>query len=106
MPTKKSAKSVAKKSVRKSAKGRAKKSLARRKAVIDRGAMLSPYGKNVLRVFRDGVQLAYARMARAGVTATVVVDGKLVRGVPHREGRRFVVSESTSKQVSSRRRVG
>lgn len=104
MPPKKSAKSSAKKSARKSAKRSAGKSSARRATVVDHGAGLSPYGKSVLRVFRDGVQRAYARMAREGVPATVVVDGVVVRAVPHRQGGRFVVSEPPAKQPSPRNR--
>jgi hypothetical protein len=106
MSTRKSAKSVRKKSAKKAAKRSAKKYSARHVAIVDRDATLSPYGRNVLRAFRDGVQEAYARMATAGVAAAVMVDGKLVRAVPHREGGRFVVSESPAKQPSSRHRVG
>jgi len=51
------------------------------------------------------VQQAYAKMATSHIVAAVVVDGKLVRAVPHREGGKFVVSESPVKQSSSRRRV-
>jgi hypothetical protein len=105
MSTRKSAKSVGKKSAKKGTKRSAKKYTGRRAAIVDQSATLSPYGRDVLRAFRDGVQEAYAKMARAGITATVVVDGKLVRAVPHREGGRFVVSESPAKQTSSRHRT-
>jgi hypothetical protein len=99
MPTKKSAKSAAKKSAKKRGAARsAKKYSARRVAIIDHNATLSPYGKNVLRVFSDGVQEAYAKMASAGIAATVVVNGEVVRAVPHREGGRYVVSEPAVKQ--------
>lgn len=105
MPTRKSAKSVRKKSAKQGAKRSAKKYSARRIAIVDHSATLSPYGRDVLRAFRDGVQVAYARMASAGIPAAVVVDGKLVRAVPHREGGRFVVSEPAAKQTSSRHRT-
>lgn len=104
MPAKKSAKSGAKKSAKKSAKRAAKKYSTRRAAIIDQSATLSPYGKNVLRAFSDGVQRAYAKMASAGIVATVLVDGVYVRAVPHREGGRFVVSEPTIKRASPRQR--
>jgi hypothetical protein len=105
MPAKKSAKSGAKKSAKKGAKRSVKKSSTHRATVIDHGATLSPYGKSVLRVFRDGVQHAYAKMANAGVSATVVVNGEVVRAVPHREGGRFVVTKPAAKQASTRHRV-
>ena len=105
MPTTKSAKSVKKKSAKKGPKRSAKKYSARRAAIVDHSATLSPYGRDVLRAFRDGVQHAYARMASAGIAAAVVVDGKLVRAVPHREGGRFVVTESPAKLPSSRQRT-
>jgi hypothetical protein len=106
MSQKTSAKSVTKKSAKKGAKRTAKKHSARRAAIVDHDATLSPYGRNVLRAFRDGVQQAYARMATAGIAAAVVVDGKLVRAIPRREDGRFVVSESPAKQPSSRHRAG
>lgn len=105
MPTKKSSTSVAKKSAKKGAKRSGKKYSMRRAAVVDHDATLSPYGRNVLRSFSDGVQQAYAKMASAGIRATVVINGKIVRAVPHREGGRFVVSEPTSERGSSRHRV-
>jgi len=74
-------------------------------AIIDHGATLSPYGRNVLRAFKDGVQEVYAKMASAGVSATVVVDGKVIRAIPHRQGGRFVVSEPGPHRTSSRDRV-
>jgi hypothetical protein len=105
MSAKKSAKSVRKKSAKKGAKRGAKKYSARRAAIVDHDATLSPYGRSVFRAFRDGVQLAYAKMASDGIAAAVVVDGKIVRAVPHREGGRFVVSEPPAKQRSSRHRT-
>jgi hypothetical protein len=105
MPAKKSARSVAKKPAKKSGKRSAKKRLTHGSAVIDHGAALSSYGKDVLRAFSEGVQQAYAKMASAGIRATVVVNGEVVRAVPHREGGRFVVSEATSPRQSSRHRV-
>jgi hypothetical protein len=105
MPAKKSAKSAAKKSAKKGIKRGAKKQSPSRTAIVDRSATLSPYGKTVLRVFSDGVQQAYAEMARAGIATTVVVNGELVRAVPHRAGGRFVVGGPKAKQTSSRHRV-
>jgi hypothetical protein len=96
-------------SKRGSVKARKKRTSTKRAAgklvAIEPGATLSPYGKVVLRAFDAGVQKAYARMARAGIAATVMVDGKIIRAVPVREGQRFVVREP---QVADRplRRAG
>jgi hypothetical protein len=86
---------AAKKRAKKSAKKKSfkKRATSWRETVVDRDAVLSPYARNAQRVFSAGVQKAYANMARLGVTATVIVDGKIVRAVPTRSGGRFVVRE-------------
>jgi protoporphyrinogen oxidase len=104
MSTKTSTKSAAKRPAKKRSKRGAKKFARRGTAIIDRSATLSAYGKNVLRAFSEGVQQAYAKMASAGIEATVVVNGKVVSSVPRREGGRFIVSDSSVKRSSSRQR--
>lgn len=97
---------AAKKRARKPAKRSARKKASKKKlhswGVIDRDAVLSPYARNAQRVFSAGVQKAYANMARLGVPATVIVDGKIVRAVPTRSGGRFVVREPSPSRSRDR----
>lgn len=96
------AKKGARKSVKRSAKKKASKKKLHSWGVVDRDAALSPYARNAQRVFSGGVQKAYANMARLGVPATVMIDGKIVRAVPTRSGGRFVVREPSPSRSRDR----
>ncbi len=90
-----------KKSARKSAKRAAAKRSSFRSPASSTGA-LSPYGRDVLQAFSAGVQEAYANMARAGVKAAVIVDGKLIHAIPVKRQGKFVVSEGADEYAPSR----
>jgi hypothetical protein len=96
------AKKSRRKSLKKSTKRAAKPKRASWAAIVDPKAKLSPYAKKAQRVFSAGVQDAYANMARLGVRATVIVDGKVIRAVPTRSAGRFVVREPSPSRSRDR----
>ena len=60
----------------------------------------SDYAQKALRVFSEGVQDAYAKLAKQGVATVVIVAGQEVRGVPHKANGRFVVAEKAASPRS------
>jgi len=69
--------------------------------VVDPSAALSPYARKALKVFRDGVQSEYKRLAKKGVATVATVDGRVVRAVPKKVNNRFVLV-SAGKNASSK----
>jgi hypothetical protein len=69
--------------------------------VIDPSGAMSPYARKALKVFRDGVQLEYKRLAKKGVATVATVDGRVVRAVPKKVNNRFVLV-APGKNISSK----
>ena len=63
--------------------------------VFDPTAPVSPLARETQRVFEKGVRAQMADLAKKRVPTVVVVDGKVVRGVPRLVKGRYVITSST-----------
>lgn len=100
---------AAKKGVRRSSKNssQAKRSSAFKKAprgsvILVAGGQMSREGKHALRVFSAGVQSALGRLARLGIPAVVIENGRTIEAVPMKRGGKYVVAEPRTDSAAYR----
>jgi hypothetical protein len=84
---------------RSSSSGHAKTAARAFRVIVDPQAKPSASAKKALGLFSSGVQKAYKDLARKGVETVVIQNGVVIKGVPHVQGGRYVVSEGFRKKA-------
>jgi hypothetical protein len=68
--------------------------------VVDGNRRPSKWARGAQKAFDRGIQAELAEFARRGVATVVMIDGRIVRGVPVKRGDRYVVEEAKPPKAS------